>query len=103
MRVVVGVRRRRRRLALRCFLLSSAFSTLVGLLLLSSSRSDDLPLKAAVVAKVADTTSRSDVGGNKTCATVEEMGEVFRGGSLKEALRLRKIIQNHFAINGTNS
>ncbi|XP_031108913.1 uncharacterized protein LOC116013360 isoform X2 [Ipomoea triloba] len=100
MRVVVGVRRRRRRLALRCFLLSSAFSTLVGLLLLSSSRSDDLPLKAAVVAKVADTTTRSDVGGNKTCATVEEMGEVFRGGSLKEALRLRRIIQNHFAING---
>ncbi|GAB4848648.1 hypothetical protein Ancab_003359 [Ancistrocladus abbreviatus] len=39
----------------------------------------------------------------KTCATVEEMGEVFAGyGTWKESLRIRKLIQNHFEINGAS-
>ncbi|GAB2284158.1 hypothetical protein Dimus_018625 [Dionaea muscipula] len=36
-----------------------------------------------------------------SCATVEEMGQAFVGeGSWKESLRVRKLIQNHFEING---
>ncbi|GLT27196.1 hypothetical protein SLA2020_022130 [Shorea laevis] len=38
-----------------------------------------------------------------TCATVEEMGEVFRGGFLEESLRVRRIIQRHFALNGAST
>lgn len=37
----------------------------------------------------------------RSCATVEEMGEVFKGGFLKESLRVRRIIQDHFLLNGT--
>lgn len=36
----------------------------------------------------------------KNCATVEEMGEVFKGMILSESLRVRRIIQRHFSING---
>ncbi|XWS32606.1 hypothetical protein CRYUN_Cryun22dG0004400 [Craigia yunnanensis] len=36
----------------------------------------------------------------KSCATVEEMGKVFEGRILKESLRVRRIIQRHFSING---
>lgn len=37
----------------------------------------------------------------KKCATVEEMGEIFSRGYLEESLRVRSIIRNHFAVNGT--
>lgn len=37
----------------------------------------------------------------KKCATVEEMGEVFKGGFWNESLRVRRIIQDHFTVNGT--
>ncbi|KAE8689409.1 histidine kinase 3-like isoform X1 [Hibiscus syriacus] len=36
----------------------------------------------------------------KNCATVEEMGNGFKGGILEESLRVRRIIQRHFSING---
>ncbi|KAE8718179.1 histidine kinase 3-like isoform X1 [Hibiscus syriacus] len=36
----------------------------------------------------------------KSCATVEEMGKVFKGRIVKETLRVRRIIQTHFSING---
>ncbi|KAK8484513.1 hypothetical protein V6N11_021496 [Hibiscus sabdariffa] len=36
----------------------------------------------------------------KTCATVEEMGKLFKGKVVKETLRVRRIIQTHFSING---
>ncbi|CAA7396314.1 unnamed protein product [Spirodela intermedia] len=35
-----------------------------------------------------------------SCAIVEEMGAVFRQGSEKESLRVRKLIQEHFRLNG---
>ncbi|KAL0344163.1 UNVERIFIED_CONTAM: hypothetical protein Sangu_1303700 [Sesamum angustifolium] len=41
-------------------------------------------------------------GAGKKCATVEEMGEIFSRGYLEESLRLRRIIHNHFAINGAS-
>lgn len=39
----------------------------------------------------------------KKCATVEEMGEIFSRGYLEESLRVRRIIHNHFAVNGAIS
>ncbi|KAK8534158.1 hypothetical protein V6N12_047551 [Hibiscus sabdariffa] len=36
----------------------------------------------------------------KTCATVEEMGKLFKGKVVKETLRVRRIVQTHFSING---
>ncbi|KAF9594240.1 hypothetical protein IFM89_028897 [Coptis chinensis] len=36
-----------------------------------------------------------------TCATVEEMGEVFASELAKGSLRVRKIIENHFLLHGT--
>ncbi|KAB1211813.1 hypothetical protein CJ030_MR6G006589 [Morella rubra] len=39
----------------------------------------------------------------KKCATVEEMGEVFKGGFWNESLRVRRIIQDHFTVNGASS
>ncbi|KAJ9178858.1 hypothetical protein P3X46_010707 [Hevea brasiliensis] len=41
-------------------------------------------------------------GGLKSCATVEEMGEGFKGAVWKESLRVRRIIQEHFAVNGAS-
>ncbi|KAL8474581.1 hypothetical protein ACS0TY_031148 [Phlomoides rotata] len=40
--------------------------------------------------------------GNK-CATVEEMGEIFSRGYVKESLRVRRIIHNHFVVNGAST
>lgn len=39
-------------------------------------------------------------GGPKSCATVEEMGEDFNGGFVKESLRVRQLVRRHFAVNG---
>ncbi|XP_051119385.1 uncharacterized protein LOC127243415 isoform X2 [Andrographis paniculata] len=36
----------------------------------------------------------------KTCATVEEMGEIFRRGYVEESLQVRRTIRHHFSING---
>lgn len=43
-----------------------------------------------------------DGGGQrqKSCATVEEMGEVFKEGFLNESLRVRELIRAHFDLNG---
>ncbi|KAJ9189738.1 hypothetical protein P3X46_000994 [Hevea brasiliensis] len=45
---------------------------------------------------------REKTGGSKSCATVEEMGESFKGAAWKESLRVRRIIQEHFAVNGAS-
>lgn len=37
----------------------------------------------------------------RSCATVEEMGKAFHGGFWNESLRVRRIIQDHFALYGT--
>uniref|UniRef100_A0A2C9W0W8 Fucosyltransferase n=1 Tax=Manihot esculenta TaxID=3983 RepID=A0A2C9W0W8_MANES len=46
--------------------------------------------------------SREKSGGSKSCATVEEMGESFKGAVWKESLRVRRIIQEHFSVNGAS-
>ncbi|KAL8142752.1 hypothetical protein V2J09_015784 [Rumex salicifolius] len=44
-----------------------------------------------------------EVDASSTCATVEEMGSVFDGdGVRKESLRVRRLIQRHFQINGAS-
>lgn len=62
------------------------------------SSSTIAPNGAVVEAKNNGTgTSR----GSKSCATVEEMGQSFKERKVwKESLRVRKIIQQHFALNG---
>ncbi|XP_021895748.1 uncharacterized protein LOC110813061 [Carica papaya] len=42
-------------------------------------------------------------GGPKSCATVEEMGEDFNGGFVKESLRVRQLVRRHFAVNGASA
>lgn len=46
-------------------------------------------------------TKTSTVSNRKRCATVEEMGEDFKGSVREESLRVRKLIQRHFDLNGT--
>lgn len=100
---------RRRRLSPHRALIATAAFTVVGLLILtlrSVDPSTQLPITTSenVNAKPADTnlhSNHSDAQPLKTCATVEEMGEVFRSGFWKESYRVRKIIESHFAINGT--
>ena len=38
----------------------------------------------------------------KSCATVEEMGKDFRRDVREESLRMRRIIDNHFLLNGAS-
>nr|XP_004232598.1 uncharacterized protein LOC101243950 [Solanum lycopersicum] len=101
---------RRRRLSPHRALIATAAFTVVGLLILtlrSVDPSTQLPITTSenVNAKPADTnlhSNHSDAQPLKTCATVEEMGEVFRSGFWKESYRVRKIIESHFAINGAS-
>lgn len=37
---------------------------------------------------------------NQECASVEKMGDDFRGGFKEQSLRVRRIIQQHFDVNG---
>lgn len=43
----------------------------------------------------------STVSKSKRCATVEEMGEDFKSSVWEESLKVRKLIQRHFDLNGT--
>lgn len=109
MRIQLGSRRRR--LSLHRALVATAIFTAIGLLILtlrSVDPSTQLPITTSDSenrdAKPAHTTNlRSDAAQSlKTCATVEEMGEVFSRGFSEESYRVRNIIQNHFAINGAS-
>lgn len=98
---------RRRRLSLHRVLVATAVFTVVGLLILtlrSVEPSTQLPITASknLDARPADTNLHSDAKPLKTCATVEEMGEVFSRGFSEESYRVRKIIESHFAINGAS-
>lgn len=39
---------------------------------------------------------------NQECASVEKMGDDFRGGFKEQSLRVRRIIQEHFDVNGAS-
>ncbi|KAK9225423.1 hypothetical protein WN943_010464 [Citrus x changshan-huyou] len=47
-------------------------------------------------------TKTSTVSNPKRCATVEEMGEDFKGSVREESLKVRKLIQRHFDLNGAS-
>ncbi|CAK7328355.1 unnamed protein product [Dovyalis caffra] len=72
----------------------------------SSSSSISISSKNAAVGPVIGRNVRRGGGGggggsSKSCATVEEMGKSFKGGQVwKESLRVRKIIADHFDLNG---
>ncbi|MBA0739494.1 hypothetical protein Gogos_012761, partial [Gossypium gossypioides] len=115
-----GISRRKRAL-LRClFILFAAFTFITRLML--TLRSLDAPPTATTttsngamldfpaqlelvdpkrVAFLSSAETPIQAGPKtKNCATVDEMGKVFKGRILKDSLRVRKLIQTHFSING---
>ncbi|PHU26630.1 hypothetical protein BC332_04962 [Capsicum chinense] len=106
MRLQVGSRRRR--FSLHQALVGTVAVTVIGLLFLSFRFVDPsihLPVTTSEKVEADDDDKPADINlhnaqPNKTCATVEEMGQVFSRGFEEEGYRVRKIIENHFAING---
>ncbi|XVF57729.1 hypothetical protein PTKIN_Ptkin07bG0006000 [Pterospermum kingtungense] len=113
-----GGSRRKRALLLRWFLILcvAAFTSMTWLMLLKL-RSVDAPPMTSANGAVLDLPAQLELreiekdgvflateapskAPAKRCATVEEMGEVFKGTILNESLRVRRIIQRHFSING---
>ncbi|MBA0829484.1 hypothetical protein Goarm_014089, partial [Gossypium armourianum] len=115
-----GISRRKRAL-LRClFILFAAFTFITRLMLTlrsldappttttttSNGAMLDLPAQLELVdlKRVAFLSSAEtpiqDGPKTKNCATVDEMGKVFKGRILKDSLRVRKLIQTHFSVNG---
>ncbi|KAK9080564.1 hypothetical protein SSX86_000322 [Deinandra increscens subsp. villosa] len=84
------------------FIFSCLILTLLGLLLLTILTGDDLPAGTTVPPppETVITTAKAAV----TCATVEEMGSEAVGGgdSWKESLKVRRLIRNHFEIQGAS-
>ncbi|XP_059450196.1 uncharacterized protein LOC132181130 [Corylus avellana] len=110
---------RRRRVSVRSCLIVCAICIGTGLLMLALRPVDDptmdvdFPLvsRSSVVAFAPEngnwgqsSEGKRGQGGEseRKCATVEEMGEVFKGGFQKESLRVRRIIEDHFALNGAS-
>ncbi|XP_078434826.1 uncharacterized protein LOC144705860 [Wolffia australiana] len=72
---------------------------------LSESSSVDLGVEDSYGPFEADGSDPSleiedNVIASRSCATVEEMGAAFAVGSEKESLRVRKLIEEHFQLNG---
>ncbi|PPS07862.1 hypothetical protein GOBAR_AA12780 [Gossypium barbadense] len=115
-----GISRRKRAL-LRClFILFAAFTFITRLMLTlrsldappttitttSNGAMLDLPaqlelldLKRVAFLSSAETPIQAGPK-TKNCATVDETGKVFKGRILKDSLRVRKLIQTHFSVNG---
>nr|XP_004492157.1 uncharacterized protein LOC101488939 isoform X2 [Cicer arietinum]XP_012568933.1 uncharacterized protein LOC101488939 isoform X1 [Cicer arietinum] len=115
---------RRRRMLLQPFLVLCATVTGVGLLIMALRPLDPPPIMVNYVRNSEvvefnsssldvfhnsslDNSSGLDVGGGpieeKTCATVEEMGKDFESGVVgKETLKVRRIIEEHFVLNGAS-
>ncbi|XP_058764419.1 uncharacterized protein LOC131637867 [Vicia villosa] len=105
---------RRRRMLLQPFLVLCATVTGVGLLMLALRPLDpQISVKYARDFEFSDSNSSDlDVGWAvddkppptvRPCATVEEMGKDFQNGfDVKKTLRVRRIIQQHFVLNGAS-
>ncbi|XP_047313218.1 uncharacterized protein LOC124916531 [Impatiens glandulifera] len=101
----------RKRLFVLAFMLLSALFASFGLLILTLRSVDfspeiDFPnttylegIKSAESPISAPKIAKEEA---KRCATVEEMGDNFGRGSSEENLRVRKIIQRHFDLNGAS-
>ncbi|VVA17844.1 PREDICTED: Rhamnogalacturonate lyase family [Prunus dulcis] len=88
----------------------------MGLLMLNL-RQVDPPTSPDFPMQIHNSDSESESGGevgvedepenkskrkSNSCATVEEMGKDFKGGFWEESLRVRKLIQHHFHLNGAS-
>ncbi|XP_024975360.1 uncharacterized protein LOC112513356 [Cynara cardunculus var. scolymus] len=93
MRLLLFGRSRRKPVSLQCLLLASATFTAIGILLLTLRSLDDPSTSYIPQRHPTQTTT-------KACATVEEMGEDFRGGFLEQTFRVRNTIRRHFHLNG---
>lgn len=109
---------RRRRVSVGSILIFGAIFAGIGLLILNlrpvhddSPTSRDFPVEihdsesGAGVGVESETRTRSSESKSKrkssSCASVEEMGKGFQGGGFwDESFRVRKLIQNHFELNG---
>ncbi|XP_022741921.1 uncharacterized protein LOC111293456 [Durio zibethinus] len=109
---------RRKRTLLRWFLILCAAFTFISWLMLLTLRSVDAPpMSTTADGTMLDFPAQlqfqelkrdgflssaepPNIAPAKSCAMVEEMGKVFKGRILKENLRVRRIIQRHFSING---
>ena len=112
---------RRRRMLLQPFLVMCATVTAVGLLIMALRPLDPRPGPVIKVDYARDSdefldfnSTGLDVGGgtrlttttfspptSRPCATVEEMGKDFENGFVvKEMFRVRRIIEQHFVLNG---
>ncbi|KAM7277897.1 hypothetical protein ACFE04_005031 [Oxalis oulophora] len=112
------MRSRRKRVSLLTFLLATSIFTVFSLLTLRSSLIDPPPLPVNGGGRDFTSTTVDDgvvenednpfapeanVDKNKSsCATVEEMGKEFENEDWKQSLRIRKLIQAHFRINGAD-
>ncbi|XP_042477055.1 uncharacterized protein LOC122058438 [Macadamia integrifolia] len=103
---------RRRRLPAKAFLITCALFTGFGLLMLAF-KSLDPPATLSFAANDGEDKSELEQvqgmelsdpsdNGSSSCATVEKMGEVFSQGFVEASLRLRRIIRNHFALQGAS-
>ncbi|KAL4335891.1 hypothetical protein GQ457_07G000310 [Hibiscus cannabinus] len=105
-----GVSRRKRALVRWFLILCAAFTSITWLMLTLRSL-DSPPITTTADGTMLDlrelkrdaflsSTEAPIKAPPKTCATVEEMGKLFKGKAVKETLRVRRIVQTHFSING---
>ncbi|KAL4568149.1 hypothetical protein LXL04_023755 [Taraxacum kok-saghyz] len=102
MRWLLVGRSRRKPVSLHCLLIASATFTGIGILFLTLRSLDD-PSSFTTHHFTTTITQQQDekqITKSKGCATVEEMGDDFRGGFLEQSLRVRHIIRRHFDLNG---
>lgn len=98
---------RKRRMLLQPFLVLCATVTGLGLFMLALRPLDppitvDFPKKIELGDSNSSNMNGGDGGGEKPCAAVEEMGKDFEAGVVgKETLRIRRIIEDHFVLNGS--
>ncbi|KAG4940418.1 hypothetical protein JHK87_044289 [Glycine soja] len=99
---------RKRRMLLQPFLVLCATVTGLGLFMLALRPLDppitvDFPKKIELGDSNSSNMNGGDGGGEKPCAAVEEMGKDFEAGVVgKETLRVRRIIEDHFDLNGAS-
>ncbi|KAM6557814.1 hypothetical protein CsatB_004833 [Cannabis sativa] len=97
---------RRRRVSIQSFVVVCAIFAAMGLFMLNL-RPVDPPTTHNFLVKLAATRDfpvpeidETTKKGTRPCATVEEMGEDFRDGFWRSSLRVRRIIDQHFDLNG---
>lgn len=90
--------------SLHCLLIASATFTGIGILLLTLRSLDVDDPSISTAHRLTVTVSQPEVESQtrkvKGCATVEEMGDDYRGGFVEQSFRVRALIERHFDVNG---